>query len=107
MTSRSDSMSMFDEVEIRAAEHTLVRALESPDQTAWVYLYTEDAVFVAPSAPAVQGRAALLEMAEAMTPLSSVSIKPEREAAALPLSTRTDPGLAGEFQVSGRSPTFA
>lgn len=78
MTSRSDSMSMFDEVEIRAAEHTLVRALESPDQTAWVYLYTEDAVFVAPGAPAVQGRAALLEMAQAMKPLSSISIKPIR-----------------------------
>ena len=50
-------------------------ALESPDQTAWVYAYTEDAMFEGQGAPAVQGRAALLQMAKAMKPLSSVSIK--------------------------------
>jgi uncharacterized protein (TIGR02246 family) len=60
---------------IRTAERALERALASSDPTAWVYAYTEDAVFVAPGAPAVQGRAALLEMAKAMSPLSSVSIK--------------------------------
>ena len=66
---------MFNEAEIRTAERALERALESPDPTAWVYAYTEDAVFVAPGAPAVEGRAALLQMARAMQPLSSVSIK--------------------------------
>jgi ketosteroid isomerase-like protein len=40
-----------------------------------VYAYTEDAMFVGPGGPAVQGRAALLEMARAMKPLSSVSIQ--------------------------------
>lgn len=65
----------FNEAEIRAAERALEKALESPDPTAWVYAYTEDAVFVAPGVPAVQGRAALLQMAKAMKPLSSVSIK--------------------------------
>lgn len=69
---------MFDEAEIRTAERALELALESSDPTAWVYAYTEDAVFVAPGAPAVQGRAALLEMAKAMNGLSSVSIKPLR-----------------------------
>jgi ketosteroid isomerase-like protein len=68
----------FDEAEIRTAERALERALESSDPTAWVYAYTEDAVFVAPGAPAVQGRAALLEMTMAMNRLSSVSIEPLR-----------------------------
>ena len=66
---------MFIEEEIRAAERSLELALESIDPTAWVYAYTEDAMFVAPGAPAVQGRAALLQMAKSMQPLSSVSIK--------------------------------
>lgn len=68
----------FDHAEIRAAERALAQALESPDPTAWVYWYTEDAVFVGPGAPAVHGRAALLQMAGAMKPLSSVIIKPLR-----------------------------
>jgi ketosteroid isomerase-like protein len=68
----------FDEAEIRAAERVLIRALEAPDPTAWVHAYTEDAVFVAPGGPAVQGRSALLRMAKAMKPLSSVSLQPIR-----------------------------
>jgi ketosteroid isomerase-like protein len=64
--------------ELRAAEKALERALESPDQTAWVYHYTEDAVFVSPGGPAIQGRAGLLDMAKAMGPLSSVLITPLR-----------------------------
>jgi uncharacterized protein (TIGR02246 family) len=68
----------FDETEIRAAERILIEALESPDQTAWVYVYTEDAIFVAPGAPAIQGRNALLQFAKSMNPLSSVVITPIR-----------------------------
>ena len=64
--------STFDEAEIRSAERALETAPESPDATAWVYHYTEDAMFVGPGAPAVQGREALLAMAKAMQPLSSV-----------------------------------
>lgn len=69
---------VFNEAEIRAAERALERALEATDPTAWVYCYTEDAVFLYPGAAAVQGRAKLLEMARAMKPLSSVSIAPVR-----------------------------
>ena len=68
----------FDEAEIRAAERILIEALEAPDPTAWVYLYTEDAIFVAPGAPAIQGRNALLQFAKSMNPLSSVVITPIR-----------------------------
>lgn len=68
----------FDENEIRAAERLLAEALEAADPTAWVYRYTEDAIFAGPGAPAVEGRDALLRMARAMNPLSSVVITPIR-----------------------------
>ena len=91
----------FDETEIRTAERALEAALESLDPTAWVYAYTEDAMFVGPGAPAVQGREALLQMAKAMKPLSSVSIKA--------LRTEGNGNLAyvyGEASwVNGRSPS--
>ena len=61
----------FDPNEIRQAERALEAALSSSDPLAWVAHYTEDAVFVAPGAPAVQGRDALTQMARAMRPLSS------------------------------------
>ena len=67
-----------NESEIRAAEKALQQALESPEPTAWVYHYTEDAIFVSPAGPAVHGRAALLDMARAMHRLSSVVITPLR-----------------------------
>jgi ketosteroid isomerase-like protein len=67
----------FDEEEIRAAERALERSLSAADPTDWVFDYTEDAVFDA-GGEAVQGRAALLEMATSMSPLSEVSIRPLR-----------------------------
>ena len=70
--------STFIESEIREAERALVNALESPNATDWVFHYTEDAIFVGPGAPAVQGREALLQMAKAMQPLSSVSLTVQR-----------------------------
>jgi uncharacterized protein (TIGR02246 family) len=91
---------VIDEAEIRIAEHALAAALESPDPTAWVYEYTEDAVFVAPGAPAVEGREALLAMARAMKPMSSVSIKALRTEGFGKLAYVY--GLAS--WVSGRSP---
>lgn len=78
MNSGSENRGGFNEAEIRAAERGLVQALQSSDPTAWVYVYTEDAIFVAPGGPAVQGRAALLQMARAMKPLSSVALQPVR-----------------------------
>ena len=90
----------FDEAEIRAAERALEQALQSSDPTAWVYLYTEDAVFAAPGEPSVHGRPALLQMAKAMRPLSSVSIQP--------LRTEGSAGLAAVYAkaswISGRPP---
>jgi hypothetical protein len=62
---------VFDDAEIRAAERRLVAALEDPDPTAWVFKYTDDAVLDAGGEHAVQGREALLDMANAMQPLSS------------------------------------
>lgn len=69
---------VFDVTEIRAAEREMEKALEDDDPTRWVYGYTEDAIFAAPGGPTVVGRAALLEMARAMKPLSFVHINTER-----------------------------
>src|SRR6266508_732733 len=49
----------FDEAEIRAAERNLEAALEAPDPVAWVFEYTEDAVFDGGGDHVVQGCAAL------------------------------------------------
>jgi ketosteroid isomerase-like protein len=65
----------FDEAPIRDAERRLAAALQSADPTAWVYEYTEDAVFDAGGEHAAQGREALLRMARAMRRLSEVSIR--------------------------------
>lgn len=76
----------FDEHEIRAAERALELSLAAADPTAWVFDYTEDAVFDAGD-HAVQGRAALLEMATGMSPLSEVSIRPLRTEGSAGLAT--------------------
>jgi ketosteroid isomerase-like protein len=77
---------MFDDSEIRAAERAMEHALESPDRTAWVYEYTEDALFVAEGAPTAEGRAELLKMAKGMNQLSSVSIRASRTEGSGPLA---------------------
>lgn len=77
----------FDASEIRAAELRLARALESEDRTAWVFHYTEDAVFDGVGDLAVVGRPALLEMAASMTPLTAVSIRPLRTEGRAELAT--------------------
>ena len=69
------TMPATNEAEIRQAERALELALSSGDPLAWVEHYTDDAVFVAPGAPAVQGREALTQMARSMRPLSSVRIQ--------------------------------
>jgi len=73
-----ESRTAFDESEIRAAEHRLERALEAEDPAAWVFDYTEDAVFDGGGEHAVVGRDSLLAMASGMSPLRSVSIRPLR-----------------------------
>lgn len=95
-----DPPTAFDEAEIRAAERDLERALEDADPLAWVFEYTEDAVFDGGGDHVVQGRDALLAMAGAMKPMSSVSIRP--------LRTEGRDGLATVWfegsWVSGRPP---
>ena len=104
MNGRHVDRRWFDEAEIRAAERALEQALQALDPTTWVYSYTEDAVFVAPGAPAVQDRAALLQMAKAMKPLSSVSIQPIRTEGSANLAT----AYGNASWVSGKShPTQA
>ena len=66
----------FNVAEIRAAEKLLVRALEEKDPIGRVQMYTEDATFVAPGVPAVQGRDALLKRAKVASPVSSFVITP-------------------------------
>ena len=69
--SRKPPCAQSNESEIRAVEKALQQALESPDPTAWVYHYTEDAIFVSPAGPAVQGRAALLDIGRLKLPASA------------------------------------
>ena len=66
------------DAEIHSAIETLRQSLQAPDPTAWVYRYTEDAVFVGPGEPPVVGRPALLAMARSMTPLTDVKISVQR-----------------------------
>jgi uncharacterized protein (TIGR02246 family) len=56
-------LSPVDTDAIRAAELALAEAFEDTDPTAWVNSYTEDAIFVGPGSPAIEGRAALLAVA--------------------------------------------
>ena len=75
---RSSGSGVFDPAPIRAAERDVIAALESPDPTAWVYMYTADAVFLESAGPPVEGRQTLLKMAAEMQPLSSVTLTPVR-----------------------------
>lgn len=70
------SFSSGDVAAIRAAEAALAEAFEDADPTAWVYCYTEDAVFAAPGSPTIEGRAAFLAAA-AQTAISSMQIAAE------------------------------
>ena len=67
-----------DEIAIRRDLSVLASALQAADPTAWVYCYTEDAMFVGPGDSPVQGRAALLAMAKALTPLRALKLWPQR-----------------------------
>jgi ketosteroid isomerase-like protein len=68
----------FDPAEIRAATTKLIAALEDPDPTAWVQMYTEDAGLLEAGSEPLEGRAKLLELARSMQPMSSVTISATR-----------------------------
>ena len=72
------TVTLFDDQEIRAAETALESALSAVDPTAWVYEYTEDAVFDGGGDEVLRGREALLGLARAMAPMRDVSIRPLR-----------------------------
>jgi ketosteroid isomerase-like protein len=61
---------------IRETEKALAEAFESPDPAAWVDFYTDDAIFVGPGAPAIEGRSTFLEVAPEVG-MSSVEIVAE------------------------------
>jgi ketosteroid isomerase-like protein len=67
------ALSSSDLSAIRAAEQALAQAFESPDPRAWVDFYTDDAIFVGPGMPAIEGRDALLEIAPQIS-ISSMEI---------------------------------
>lgn len=62
-TVRRVTLSSSDVAAIRGAEKSLAAAFEASDPTAWVDFYTEDAIFVGPGVPAIEGRNALLDVA--------------------------------------------
>jgi ketosteroid isomerase-like protein len=66
-------LSPLDTDAIRTAELALAVAFEDPDPTAWVNSYTEDAIFVGPGSPPIEGRAALLAVAPQIA-MSSLEI---------------------------------
>lgn len=66
----------FDLKQIRAATSKLIAALEDPDPTAWVYMYTEDAGVLEAGSKPLEGRAQLLGLAKSMQPMSSVVFTP-------------------------------
>lgn len=76
---------VFDVAEIRTAERALVAALEAGE--AWVLEYTADAVFDGGGDHVVEGRDALLAMANGMQPMSSVSIRARRTEGSADLAT--------------------
>jgi ketosteroid isomerase-like protein len=67
------ALSTSDISAIRAAEKALAEAFESPDLTAWVDFYTDDAIFLGPGVPAIEGRSALFDAAPQIS-ISSMEI---------------------------------
>ena len=67
------TLSSSDVAAIRDAEKALAEAFEASDPTAWVDYYTEDAIFVGPGMPAIEGRDALLSVAPSVV-ISSMEI---------------------------------
>ena len=67
------TLSSADVAAIRGAEKALADAFEAADPSAWVDCYTEDAIFVGPGVPTIEGRDALLSVAPSVV-ISSMEI---------------------------------
>jgi len=77
------TLSTSDISAIRAAEEALAEAFESPNLTAWVDFYTEDAIFVGPGTPAIEGRSAFLAAAPQISISSMRSLRIQRSERAI------------------------
>ena len=66
-------LSTADISAIRTPEKALAESFESSDPAAWVDFYTDDAIFVGPGVPAIEGRSALLDAAPQIS-ISSMEI---------------------------------
>jgi ketosteroid isomerase-like protein len=62
--------------EVAAGLQGLIPLLEDPDPRRRADIYTEDATFVMPGAPLLQGRAAMLQRLESGTRLHDVTLTP-------------------------------
>ena len=76
MTRAADTTAPDEVAAITAALQGFVPVLEDPDPRQRAYIYTEDATFVMPGAPLLQGRAEMLRRLERGSVLRSVTITP-------------------------------
>jgi ketosteroid isomerase-like protein len=67
---------LFDEAEVASALQSFVIVLEDPDPRKRASIYTEDATFLMPGAPLLQGREEMLQRLANGTVLRSVTITP-------------------------------
>jgi ketosteroid isomerase-like protein len=71
-----DTTASADEIEVAAALQSFVALLEDDDPRKRADIYTEDATFVMPGTPLIQGRAEMLRQLGNGTILRSVTLTP-------------------------------
>jgi ketosteroid isomerase-like protein len=76
MTTPAPAAASADELDVAAALHSFVVLLEDDDPRRRADIYTEDATFVMPGMPLIQGRAEMLRQLENGTLLQSVTLTP-------------------------------
>ena len=99
---RRVTLTSSDVAAIRGAEKALAEAFEASDPTAWVGYYTDDAIFVGPGMPAIEGRDALLSAAPSVV-ISSMEIVADSTLGAGTSQRRKD-GRAGRMGRRARMP---
>ena len=65
------SFSEADAASLRARGDAYVKAFRESDWIAWADFYVPDAVILAPNAPAIRGREAMIQWARALPPITS------------------------------------
>jgi len=76
MTTPAPPTASADELDVAAALQSFVALLEDDDPRKRADIYTEDATFVMPGTPLIEGRAEMLRQLEKGTLLRSVSLTP-------------------------------